>query len=269
MLPQSSNSSKAPFTDTEIQALIKGVRQAGAALMHYWPGKQGSSDLGAVEWKGDGSPVSAADLQSNQILCGLLKELYPNDAILSEELPVEPAVLKASSRVWIVDPLDGTSAFLQGRDDFSILLSLWSDGQPALGVMFFPARDRMVIAQKGQGAFLNGTRMSVSDSFECNPGGAYIRNFECSKPQLASPMMDSGLALMKVAYGDLQGAVIKMTTHREWDLAAPIVAILEAGGQVSDELGGTVLCGTGEILFSYFVASNRYCHKTLLGLIPR
>ena len=269
MTPESSDISSPPISDTEIQLLMGGIRQAGAVLLEYWPGRLGSSALGPVEWKGDGSPVSAADLLSNQTLCGLLQRLYPNDAILSEEVPVDAVALKASRRVWIIDPLDGTSAFLQGRDDFSILLSLWFDNKPVLGFMFFPARDQMVVAQKNHGALLNGTLMAVSQASECISGGAYIRNFDCFKPQLASPVMDSGLALMKVACGDLQGAIIKMTTHREWDLAAPIVAILEAGGKVTDEQGNSVLCGTGEMMFSYFVASNRRCHEELLELIPR
>jgi fructose-1,6-bisphosphatase/inositol monophosphatase family enzyme len=79
--------------------------------------------------------------------------------------------------------------------------------------------------------------------------------------------MDSGLALYKVAAGELEGAVIRMLTHKEWDIAAPIVAIKEAGGRVTDEHGRELAVGQGEIAFQYLVASNGSVHDDLLKLI--
>jgi myo-inositol-1(or 4)-monophosphatase len=81
-------------------------------------------------------------------------------------------------------------------------------------------------------------------------------------------MMDSGLALAKVACGELDGAIIKMTTHREWDIAAPMAILREAGATVTDERGGDVPVGTGDIAFQYFVASNGRIHQELLAILP-
>lgn len=81
-------------------------------------------------------------------------------------------------------------------------------------------------------------------------------------------MMDSGLALAKVAMGELDGAIIKMVTHREWDIAAPMALLREAGAVVTDELGKEIPLGTGSIAFNYFVASNGRVHEQLLKIIP-
>jgi fructose-1,6-bisphosphatase/inositol monophosphatase family enzyme len=81
--------------------------------------------------------------------------------------------------------------------------------------------------------------------------------------------MDSSLALLKVACGELDAAVIRMTTHREWDIAAPIAVIREAGGVITDEMGTDIRCGMGDVSFRYFVASNGHVHHEILSLINR
>jgi fructose-1,6-bisphosphatase/inositol monophosphatase family enzyme len=99
-------------------------------------------------------------------------------------------------------------------------------------------------------------------------GHVYVRRFSSKAPNLESPMMDSGLALAKVACGELDGAIIKMTTHREWDIAAPMAILREAGATVTDERGRQIPVGTGGIAFEYFVASNGRTHEELLTIIP-
>jgi myo-inositol-1(or 4)-monophosphatase len=139
---------------------------------------------------------------------------------------------------------------------------------PTFGVMFFPARDLLVLGEQGRGATANGAPLAVSGTETLQPGRVYIRNFESLRPEVASPMMDSGLAFLKVANGELDGAIIRMTTHREWDLAAPMAIVREAGGRVSTELGTEIPCGRGEIDFQYVIASNGRLHKELQGIIP-
>ena len=81
-------------------------------------------------------------------------------------------------------------------------------------------------------------------------------------------MMDSGLALLKVATGELDGAIIRMTTHREWDIAAPAAVLLSAGGCYSSETGDPVRLGVGDVEFAYFIASNGLVHEQLQALMP-
>ena len=258
------------MADPRIDKLIQTIEEAGVLLLRLWPGRVGgSNDNLDIQSKPDGTLVSEADMQSNQLVLGALRELFPHDAVLSEEISADLGLLQRSERTWVVDPLDGTSSFLNGRDDFSILVALVERHVPTWGVMHFPARGLMVLGCQGEGAFCNGVRLKVSQATQAQPGRVYIRNFEAKRPGLASPMMDSGLAFLKVANGELDGAIIRMTTHREWDLAAPIAVLLEAGGMVSDQTGAEIRCGTGILDFSYCVVSNGLIHEELSSLIPR
>lgn len=255
------------ITDQQRAGLLEAVRNAGEFLLSLWPGAAGSSaDLG-VESKADGSLVSRADFGANEILTNAITRLFPGDALLSEETAPDVAALAAAKRTWVIDPLDGTKHFLNGTDQFSVLVALCEDRCPTLGLMLFPARGVLVVAEQGRGVTVNGERASVSRSSAPRPSSVYIRNFESKRPELASPMMDSGLAFLKLITGELDGVVIRMTTHREWDIAAPIVAIREAGGRVTDEAGKEIPCGLGTLQFQYLVASNGSTHSDLLSLI--
>ncbi len=248
--------------------LIFSVREAGALLLSMWPGRAGQREVLSVFQKGDGSLVSAADMASNEALTKALRSLYPDDFIFSEEVASDASTVFASPRTWIIDPLDGTSAFLEGRDDFSVLVGLSVDHAPSAGILYLPARDEMFVAQAGQGAFRNEVKIRVSEGATPRDGHVYVRRFSSKAPNLESPMMDSGLALAKVACGELDGAIIKMTTHREWDIAAPMAILREAGAMVTDERGVAIPVGTGDIAFQFFVASNGRIHQQLLNILP-
>ncbi len=250
------------------EELLAAVREAGDLLLSLWPGAPGSPGELEVAQKRDGTLVSKADLASNEILMRALHKLFPGDAILSEEVHPDRGILAESPRTWVIDPLDGTKCFLNGEDQFSLLLALCERGEPVFGVQLFPARSQLVVAEKGRGARVNGAVMQVSGESQSRRSHVYLRNFEGRRPELASPMMDSGQAFFRVATGALDGAVIRMNTLGEWDIAAPIVAIQEAGGRVSDEGGREVKCGLGTLNIQYLIASNGLNHSELLSLIP-
>lgn len=255
--------------DGRFKKLIVAVRDAGDLLLSMWPGREGDTGDLLIKQKRDGSLVSAADIASNTLLVDAIRALYPEDAILSEESVCERSQIRGARRVWIIDPLDGTSPFLEGRDDFSVLVGLSEESKAMAGILYLPARNEMFIAQSGRGATLNGRHIAVSREERPRERRVYVRRFTSLAPHLESTMMDSGLALASVAAGELDAAIIKMTTHREWDIAAPMALIQEAGGTVSDEKGGAVHLGLGEIAFEYFVASNSKVHHEILGLIPK
>ena len=251
--------------------LVTTMEKAGEVLLRYWPGNASSKARLSAEivQKSDGSPVSTADLESNEILSNDIARIFPDDLLFSEETTIDSERVRQSTRTWIIDPLDGTSAFLSGRDDFAILVGLCESYRPTVGLMYFPARQEFGVAQKGRGAFLNGAALQVSNSAHIRQACVYIRNFECLTPEVVCPPMDSSLALLKVATGELDAAIIKMTTHREWDIAAPMALLSEAGGTITDERGEEIQCGLGDVAFRYFVASNRRLHEEILRLIPR
>jgi myo-inositol-1(or 4)-monophosphatase len=236
-------------------------------LLSLWPGTPGCTEKLDTQAKSDGSVVTQADLRSNQILIEALQKLFPNDSILSEESPFTIEDLNRSRRTWVIDPLDGTRSFVDGEDDFSVLVALCADLIPVYGIMFFPARDQFITAEQGAPALRNGVEIAVSKAYELSPARVYIRNFECQRPEIASPRMDSGLALLKVAAGELDGAIIRMTTHREWDIAAPAAVIQAAGGLVTSETMAPIRLGRGVVDFQYLIASNGLIHKQLQAVI--
>ncbi len=257
------------FDDPRLHELAGSVTKAGEILLSYWPGSSSRRLSAEISEKSDGSLVSTADMKSNELLSADIARLFPDDLLFSEETAIDPERVRQSRRTWIIDPLDGTNAFLAGRDDFAILVGLCELYRPTVGMMYFPARGEFASASEGRGATRNGTPLHVSSSPQCRPHGAYVRNFECTRPEIVSPSMDSSLALLYVACGELDAAVIRMSTHREWDIAAPSALIREAGGMITDETGADIRCGLGEVSFQYFVASNRYVHQEILRLINK
>lgn len=247
--------------------LLEAVRHAGERLLALWPGNAGRTPALDVRTKEDGSLVSQADMESNAILLAALSELFPGDAILSEESPLQSGALVQCGRTWIIDPLDGTTSFVQGRDDFSILVALVENGAPTFGVMFFPVRDILVEAEQGKPALCNGREICVSKANRLEPGRVYLRNLEREHPRLAAPMMDSGLAFFQLACGELDGVVIRMTTHREWDIAAPMAVLFSAGGVASDEAGAPLRLLRTSLKDRCVIASNGIIHEQLQGLV--
>jgi myo-inositol-1(or 4)-monophosphatase len=258
-------------SSAEVAEVLALVQRAGRSLLDYWPG--GAAGKGGctlkIQQKSDGSFVTEADFASNDIIVPGLRKLFPDDGILSEEGPPDPQ-LPGRSRVWILDPLDGTKSFIDGNDDFSILLALCVDGVPEFSIMYVPAREMTAVAVRGGGATLNGKTLRVSDSTAFRPRSVYLRHMDFEPALFVyDRWLDSGLAFLTLCTGDFDGFILHIKSHREWDLAAPALMVKEAGGKLTDERGGEVTFGLGPIAFRYLVASNGRLHDNLLGLIPK
>ena len=252
----------------QLIAIENITKNAGKILLKYWRyGKCPSSENGfKIVEKPDGSPVSSADLESSTYIESEIKKIFPNDVVVTEE---NGCSIDRNERVWVVDPLDGTKSFLSGRDDFSVLVSLVERGEVIAGCMFFPARSLCVHAVAGKGAMCDGHPIRVAKSTSLREKSVYIRHFSPEGiEKWKSPQMDSGLAFLLVASGFLDGLVIKMRCHREWDIAAPSIVITESGGKITDEKGNKITLIESGKLPNYVVASNNTLHEELLNLIP-
>lgn len=247
-------------------AFFDVLAKAGGRLLDLW---QQERSLLRIEEKGDGSLVSQADYESNKILLDWLRARYPEDGIFSEESTPDFNVIRTAGRTWIIDPLDGTGSFLKGNDDFSVLIGLCEWLKPVFGVMLFPARNKLLMGGEDVRATCNDMSISVSRSTQFRPKGVYIRNWDVDDQSLVAPAVDSGAALCAVAEGTLDGAIIKMVSHRDWDVAAPSAIIQAAGGRITTELGEEVPFGHKTPPYEYFVASNGILHEQLLNLIRR
>src|SRR5690606_19636336 len=127
-----------------------------------------------IHKKQDGSLVTDADYASNELICTRIRSLFPGDGILSEEEPRDPQ-LANRERVWIIDPLDGTQSFIDGNDDFGVLLALAEKRELQLGIIHLPALGQLAVAAKGRGTVLNGTSLRVSASERIRSQGLYVR----------------------------------------------------------------------------------------------
>ncbi len=259
------------ITEEEEEKLIKLVISAGTKLLEFWPGSpRVDSALGLdIKTKMDGSFVTEADYASNNILIEGLSKIFPDDGIISEELPITKEILE-KNRLWIIDPLDGTKSFVNGINDFSVLVSLCQGSQPKVGIMYFPAQGKLCIAKSGQGTLVNGNKMHVSKEKTPRIKSINTRAFKLSNEEIAfTDKIDSGQAQLNVCSGVFDGVIFKLSSLREWDLAAPALAIEEAGGKVTDEKGNRIAFNKGHMPCEYYVASNGLVHEQLLKLIPK
>lgn len=250
--------------------MVDLVRKAGSRTMQYWPGtfkSRGREGLHIVT-KPDGSYVTEADLVSNEILIEGFRALFPDHGILSEEGPHELA-RDFQNKLWIIDPLDGTQTFIDGNDDFAILSALCCNQELEFGVMYLPARDQLGVAALGRGSKLNGQPMCVSSYSEIQPQRLYLRHIKGMQhsPLVFPHWLDSSMAFLRVCCGELDGIVVRIKSHQEWDLATAAILISESGGKVSDERGAPLVFGGGEIQFKYFVGSNGRVHDQLISMI--
>lgn len=261
------------LTEVQEESVVKIAINAGTTLLQFWPGRAKiDSGVGLdIQKKSDGSFVTQADFASNDIIITGLKNLFPTDGILSEEIPITQEVL-SKNRIWVIDPLDGTKSFVNGVDDFSILISLLNKEHPEFSIMYFPAQGKLCISKKSKGTLLNGEKLSVSKEKFPRKKAINIRGsgFELPGNELIyNDPIDSGLAQLNVASGVFDGVIFKLTSLREWDLAAPTLAIEEAGGKVTDENGNAISFNKGKMLCKYYLASNGLIHEQLLKMIPK
>lgn len=213
------------------ERLAAAVREAGAVALKFFRGPLKS-------WtKGEGdSPVSEADIAANDILQRHLVE--PGDGWLSEESENDPTRLDAR-RVWVVDPIDGTRAYIAGREDWTVSVALVTDGRPVAAALYAPATEEMFLATKGGGATRNGAaiRINASGTLDGARIGGPKRMLErialAGTGLVVMPRVHSlALRIARVADGTLDAAVAGGNGH-DWDLAAADLLVHEAGGVVT------------------------------------
>jgi myo-inositol-1(or 4)-monophosphatase len=211
-----------------LQRAQNAVGAAGELALEHWK-------RGPRFWrKADGSPVSEADIAVDRLLHELLLERDKHTGWLSEEGDDRPDRL-ARSHVWIVDPIDGTRAFLDGGLDWSIALALAAHGRPIVAVVSCPARGQTFTASLGQGAFRDGVRLRM-------PDGISLKNAKIIANRTASARLGKqyeqgvslplSLRLCRVAESQFD-ATLALAPKHEWDLAAGDLIVHESGGRVS------------------------------------
>ncbi|MDH3677031.1 MAG: 3'(2'),5'-bisphosphate nucleotidase CysQ [Nitrosopumilus sp.] len=231
---------KIPEMDLALESVVK----AGHAILEIYGEKYETSI------KQDNSPITEADLKSNEIIKSILSET--DHQILSEEDKDDQSRLSQET-LWIVDPLDGTSDFIDKTGEFTVMIALVKNKEPILGVIGWPTEQTIFAAQKGGGAFRyseNGWRKisvtEMSDLTQCRVVGSRHHLSDKEKMFIEKlgikkfTSIGSSLKVGKISSGEAEAYITTTNKMKEWDSAASYCIISEAGGKMTDMLGNDI-----------------------------
>lgn len=246
-----------PPLATLLEFALNAAWQAGRITLGYF---QSGVD---VERKGDNSPVTIADKQSEQKLRSLIEKRWSAHGIIGEEYGAQPG---ASPLTWVIDPIDGTKSFIHGVPFYAVLLALTEGEQSLVGVAHFPALNETVYAARGMGCYWNGRRARVSTVNELKDAALMasdINSFEArGKGAAWSRLVDA--TYIQRTWGDAYGYALVATGRAEimvdpvmnlWDCAPFGVIMDEAGGTFTDWQGTPTIHG-GESICTNGVLFN-------------
>jgi len=233
-----------PFTKIfpETKSAVKAAFQAGEAVKKIY-----NQDF-SVSRKNDNEPITEADIKSNEIIENLISQYnYP---ILSEESKDNKELRINSLKVWVVDPLDGTSDFVNKTGEFTIMIALVEENKPILGIIFVPLENALFVAQKDQGAFqFSGgkwARLQVNENRDLKRCKAVGSRFHKNEQE------DQFLEKLKISNFTTRGSSLKVVDIcsgkadlyftftdkiKQWDTCASNCLVTEAGGKMTDMLG--------------------------------
>lgn len=229
-----------------------------------------------IETKAHNDFVSNIDKTAEAIIIDQIRETFPDHAIIGEESGAQSG---SSEYTWIIDPLDGTLNFLQGIPHFAVSIGIMKGRHYEHGVVYDPVRGEEFVASRGSGAQLNGKRIRVSTRSKLEdcvlatglpPGkvDSHLDEFMEGLKTLTGTcrgIRRAGSAALDLAYvaaGRTDG--FWQMGLRQWDIAAGIVLVREAGGFVSDLQGGESFSTTGDI-----IAANPKSWRALVQTLNR
>ena len=258
-------SKKIPELDIAINAAI----EAGNSILDLYKG-----DF-EVSKKEDDSPITIADIKSNEIIKKILSQTeYP---ILSEEDNDNHDRLEEDT-VWIVDPLDGTSDFIDKTGEFTVMIALIKNKEPILGVIGWPTEKTLFVAQKGSGAYrysndkwekISVTR--ISELAKCRAIGSRHHLTEQEKSFIKKlgiedfTSIGSSLKVGKISSGEAEAYITTTDKMKEWDSAASYCIISEAGGKMTDMLGNDITYNNKEVFHQNgILVTNGLIHDKII-----
>lgn len=248
----------------QIPQILQIARRAGGAVMEVYS----SGDFGESVKK-DNSPLTIADLRSNDIIISGLNKIAPRIPVLSEESKQAPYEKRKSwQKFWMVDPLDGTKEFLNRRSEFTVNIALIENGAPAMGVVYAPALKTVYYAAKGEGAFKrvdDGEPVNVK-ACDYRDGGLKViasrlhgslelKDFLRKIGPHEVVTFGSSLKFCVVAEGSAH-LYPRLAPTMEWDTAAAQIIVEEAGGAVTDFNGEPLRYNKENLLNPFFIVTG-------------
>lgn len=234
--------------DKELETAKKAAIRAGKAILTIY---QEMNPI-QIEDKADGSPLTQVDKTANRIIVSMLREKFPQYAVLSEEEKDNKERLK-QDYCFIIDPLDGTKEFLKRNDQFTVNIALAYHHRPVMGVIYVPVTGELYFAAEGFGAFkktadgeqkklqvsknqkISPVRLVVSNSHGCAQMDALIEKYHITN----FIKVGSSLKGCMIASGEAD-AYYRFNPTMEWDTAA-MQCIAEEAGAIFRQMDGTIM----------------------------
>ncbi len=251
--------------ESDLALLIEAAREAGRIALDYWRQRP------EVWEKPDGAgPVTEADIAVNDMLAQVLRGARPGYGWLSEESEDDPARLVAE-QVFIIDPIDGTRAFIAGEEGFSHSLAVVEAGVVTAGVVYLPAQNKMYAARMGAPATLNGAAIrpsahAMAEAAQVLTTGAAMKpeHWPGGMPELLRVFRPSlAWRMCLVAEGRFD-AMLTLRDAWEWDIAAGDLIARQAGARVTDRHGQPLRYNTAHPQAAGVVAAPEALHADLM-----
>ena len=267
--------------ENELRVALELAREAGAAILDLYEGPL------VIEQKSranDYEPVTQADKLANEIIVRRLSSEFPDDGILAEE-SVDTARRLDKSRVWMIDPLDGTNGFIDGNGDFAVQIGLSIAGQSVMGVVFQPLTGVLYRAVSGGGTWVERPQFEPERAQVSHHSELRSMRLAASRSH-RSPRMDKVVQALGLqeevnrgSVGIKVGLIVEqqcdLYVHlspqtKQWDTCAPEIILSEAGGCLTDLFGRRLDYNRSDLQNrNGIVASNGAAHtKIIQSLAP-
>jgi myo-inositol-1(or 4)-monophosphatase len=252
------------YLDEDLALLAAVAREAGQLSLEWL-------EKGARTWeKSPNNPVTEADIACNDLIAKRLRTARPDYGWLSEETNDNWAD-RAQTRVFVVDPIDGTKAFVKGETGFCVSIAIIEQGQPIAGAVYNPNFDEILTAHVGGGAFLNDEPVHVSEcsTLACSMIGqpdVFGRTNAHMWPNMklidrVPNAMAWRLSLVAAGHWD---AAVALNDKNDWDLAAAVLLVREAGGVATDRYGKEFVFNRRSVIQNGAIAAGAGLHALIM-----
>lgn len=262
--------------DHELRVACELARVAGAAILEHY---EGPLHIKQKNYDDDTEPVTQADMIANELIVSGLKREFPSDGILAEE-SVDTKHRLEKSRVWMVDPLDGTNGFIDGNGDFAVQIGLAEDGQCVAGVVYQPLTGVLYRAVRGEGAWIErpnfeSTQARISDTRILSEMRlAASRSHRSPRMNKVVTRLGFQDEVQRGSVGIKIGLLVEQQCDvyihlsprtKQWDTCAPEVILTEAGGRMTDLFGYPLQYNVPDVQNrNGLVASNGISHDQII-----
>ena len=265
--------------ERELQLAVKLAREAGSAILEFY---RKPLEIEQKESFSNSEPVTEADRVANELIVESLQKEFPDDGILAEE-SIDTSRRLDRPRVWMIDPLDGTTGFIDGNGDFAVQIGLANNGEAVLGVVYQPLTGVLYRAVRGQGCWIERPNFMPERGTVSTQNELHRMRLAASRSH-RSPRMDRVVKAFAVKQEVRRGSVgIKvgliceqqcdLYVHlsprtKQWDTCAPEIILHESGGRITDLFGQPLRYNVLEVQNrNGLVASNGVVHEKIVGAL--